>query len=758
MKTNTFYNPKNQYNELLASVPYVNAEDAVLRAHSDEQDAQIDAKFTAEVERLDAEDKALHHKIETFNTIGIILIEETSIDNHFSKKLDEMGEEALKIELSRNIYIIKNDELPNTYEEYVYKYASDPNGEVITKENLPTMVRLGAVDSIMAYDDRLGSVQLVHNIYETFEKLANGDTEAHEELKDNFYEVNLDGEFLYHRPKKGKAVAPCALRSFYDADQEITDSLNLEVNARREAIEAEAAERKASDVEIHEELDAHNTRLSHLEAEVEGKVSEVETEMGFSGSRLDRIEAAIGINHHHCENCGCEHHQCSCEDNKCSCSDADNKCTIYCRLNDAEKDREELNEAIFRLDERVTDEVNRLDEADNNLRDSIEKETVARETADNNLQGEIDELSNELTAEIERATEKETKLDNSITAETAARENADDAIWTEIGDKTLAAEGTIWHEIKDIQDKIGTQDAPHEDTIWERINKNKTELSKEIADEVSRASEKERILEKSIEDESKRAAEAEKSLQSDIEDIFTEIGAKSSTDVNIWKSIHDEISARIAYVDEVAEITLEAAKADSTSKFNDAKEYTEEKAVETKDAAVKSSADYTDKEVSDKIAKAKLDLSDQINTKVSSSEYNAKISEIESAIDVKASSSKVEEIENNLNAVSNELQLLTSQTQFAVHTVLPGNASKTISLPTLIGPTSNVWDLVQISSVVANNETIYPEIIYSGQIEDGKNDNRKVTITFEYGNDDLMEVVLIVSAFKASHYRIIEIA
>jgi hypothetical protein len=160
----------------------------------------------------------------------------------------------------------------------------------------------------------------------------------------------------------------------------------------------------------------------------------------------------------------------------------------------------------------------------------------------------------------------------------------------------------------------------------------------------------------------------------------------------------------------------------------------------------------------EKIDIAKTDLSDQINTKVSSSDYNVKISAIEYAIDTKATTSKVEEVEDTLTAVSNELQLLTSQTQFAVHTVLPGNASKTISLPTLIGPTSNVWDLVQITSVVANNETIYPEIIYSGQIEDGKNDNRKVTITFEHGSDDPMEVVLIVSAFKASHYRIIEIA
>lgn len=1011
MKTNTFYNPKNQYNELLASVPYVNAEDAAIDAKFTSEINRVDERIDAEIEDLEAADQNIHHKIDTLNTIKVKWVNAGRGDNKFSDikeyfvSLIEPSSpyrkdiEELKVELGQTIYIIegKDDSTTSlkTYEEWVCINPDfESHGEKYNNLNIPAMVRLGAVDSILAREDSPGSVQLIHNLY-------------NEEDWSKYFATDYEGN-VTHRPIKGEAVAPCALKAFVEADKEIIGSLELEIAARREAIEAEAAERKTSDTEIHEELNAHNTRLSHLEAEVEGKVSEVENEMGFSGSRLDRIEAAIGINHHHCENCGCDHQHCTCEDNKCSCSDADNKCTIYCRLNDAEKDREELNEAIFSIDKRLVAKAERLDlieaaiginhhhcencgcehehctceddkcscsdiedkctiycrlndieddlethmdtlESHNDRIENLESLTESHSTEIENLKAEDTDIRTDFTNEVSRLDERienakkyiesnkryiqtvESILieekdrsiaeDNSLTVkietESLARETSDNAIWSEIGEKTNAADGTIWKEIKEIQEEIGNQDEPYEDSIWIRIKNNKIVLDSEIAR--STAADTEQVTRIS-------------DLESNVEEIRGEIGNKLSTDINIWHGIHTEINDRKsadsqlskdienalsnakAYADELKTATLSEAAADAKNKADAAKEaaintaandanikaadakleakdyaksYTDEavdnlasslrtemaalettckeytdgiaaetlssakddaatKATAAKDAAINAAANdatskaadakseaistatenaknytdtsiraietsinnaittcntYTDNKVGilsaqvsadiikakeeaistaatdatnkvaaanaenmKNIADAKNELITAINSKVNLSDFENITSNIETRLSSKASESdlsstnlKVEILENNLENLSHGFQHINSQTQFAVRTSLPGKGSKIIQVYNLIGPASNEWDLVTITTVIANNDTIYPEITYSGNIDEGKNDNRTVSITFEHAGAENLPVTLIVSAFKASQHRIIEI-
>lgn len=924
MKTNTFYNPKNQYNELLASVPYVNAEDAAVDAKFTSEINRVDERINTEIEDREAADQNIHHKIETLNTIKVKWINADRGDNKCSNIEDyfvsliepsstfHISEEELKVELGQTIYIIEGKDDVETYEEWICLYPDftqhhiDYNGCKI-----PVMVRLGAVDSILAREESPGSVQLIHNLY-------------NEEDWSKYFATDYEGN-VTHRPIKGEAVAPCALKAFVEADKEIIGSLELEIAARKDAIAAEEVTRAEEDTAI-------KARLDKIEAEIEG--STVEDEIGFQDSRLDRIEAAIGMNHHHCDNCGCEHAHCSCEGDKCSCSDAENKCTIYCRLNDAEDDLQvhmdileshngrienlealteshsteienlKAEDADIRTD--FTNEVNRLDERIGNAEKDIESNKQYIQTVESILNEEKDRSiaeDNSLTAKIE--------------TESLTRETSDNAIWSEIGEKTNAADGTIWKEIKEIQEEIGNQDEPYEDSIWIRIKNNKIVLDSEIAR--STAADAEQVTRISA-------------LENDVEKITDEIGNKLSTDINIWHGIHTEINDRKSadsqlskdienalasakvYADELKTTTLAEAAADAknkadaaqsaaiksaaedaTDKANNAiaeskdyaksytdsavnvlsntlrgemvelekncKEYTDgiaattlnsakidatTKATAAKEAAISAAANdatskaadakseaistatenaknytdtsiraietsinnaittcntYTDNKVGilsgqvsadiikakeeaistaatdatnkvaaanaenmKNIADAKNELITAINSKVNLSDFENITSNIETQLSSKASESdlsstnlKVENLENNLENLSHGFQHINSQTQFAVRTSLPGKGSKVIQVYNLIGPASNEWDLITITTVIANNDTIYPEITYSGNIDEGKNDNRTVSITFEHAGTENLPVTLIVSALKAIEEHIIEI-
>jgi hypothetical protein len=381
MKTNTFYNPKNQYNELLASVPYVNAEDAAVDAKFTSEINRVDERINTEIEDREAADQNIHHKIETLNTIKVKWINADRGDNKCSNIEDyfvsliepsstfHISEEELKVELGQTIYIIEGKDDVETYEEWICLYPDftqhhiDYNGCKI-----PVMVRLGAVDSILAREESPGSVQLIHNLY-------------NEEDWSKYFATDYEGN-VTHRPIKGEAVAPCALKAFVEADKEIIGSLELEIAARKEAVEAEEAARIEEDTTI-------KARLDKIEAEIEG--STVEDEIGFQDSRLDRIEAAIGMNHHHCDNCGCEHAHCSCEGDKCSCSDAENKCTIYCRLNDAEDDLQVHMDTL---------------ESHNGRIENLETLTEKHSTEIENLKAEDADIRTDFTNEVSRLDER----------------------------------------------------------------------------------------------------------------------------------------------------------------------------------------------------------------------------------------------------------------------------------------------------------------------------------------------------------------
>lgn len=470
MKTNTFYNPKNQYNELLASVPYVNAEDAAVDAKFTSEINRVDERINTEIEDREAADQNIHHKIETLNTIKVKWINAGRGDNKFSDikeyfvSLIEPSSpyrkdiEELKVELGQTIYIIdgKDDSTTSlkTYEEWVCINPDfESHGEKYNNLNIPAMVRLGAVDSILAREESPGSVQLIHNLY-------------NEEDWSKYFATDYEGN-VTHRPIKGEAVAPCALKAFVEADKEIIGSLELEIAARKEAVEAEEAARIEEDTTI-------KARLDKIEAEIEG--STVEDEIGFQDSRLDRIEAAIGMNHHHCDNCGCEHAHCTCNDDKCSCSDAKDKCTIYCRLNDIEGDLEEhmniLEEHRERLEnlEEITtlheQEINNLKVEDSAIRTLIGEEVTR---LDEKIDGNVERLDGRINeANINIASNKAyiQAVEEKLTAEEARSKTVDEQLRNDIDEEVA-----IRCELSDYVHHV----------LTENVNENTNEINKHSA-------------------------------------------------------------------------------------------------------------------------------------------------------------------------------------------------------------------------------------------------------------------------------------
>lgn len=918
MKTNTFYNPKNQYNELLASVNYVNAEDSALDKKFTDEIARVDGRIDTETENRDAADNAIHHKIDTFNTIKVKWINADRGDNRWSNIKDyfrslleptaatSVDREALKVELGQTIYIIEGKDDATTWEEWVCQYPNfDQNHEDYEGCKIPVMIRLGAVDSILATADAPGSVRLIHNLYNEVDW-------------SKYFATDYEGN-ISHKPIKGEAVAPCALKAFVDRDNEISDKLSKEISDRenvdtsiRTDINA-ALEKLTSDY-----IAADNTldkRLTSLEVEVGG--STIDDEVDKHDSRLDRIEAAIGMNHQHCDNCGCEHDQCSTHDS-CSCSDATNKCTIYCRLNDAESDlqshmdtleahderieglealtekhtadignlqaedasiRTLIGEEVTRLDDLIKGNVDRLDgridnaevnitenknyiltveerleeeetrskSIDANLREDIDTEVEVRtelsdyvhhvlDTTVSNHSTSINNNANAIDAHGIRITAAESKIGDlqsnlsatdktvsehysqfsaktsefaaAIGTNTNAIANINSDITNRINNKLNSLDVTdaeIVSSISDLETKVDAVDSNLNDrlakaerdinTATSDINTNKADLTALtsriiVAEEKLENHEQTIIANGALTHQNSNAISELNTKLGDAENAITSNTSRiNSSETKIHDAeqniiTHNEritaaegtielLDERVDYL-EINSATKEslqvAQTAAITTATENAKQYTD---VEIGKFSLKLSTDIANAkqeakdavdEANENIALVKADLLSAIDSKVSKETFDTILETKASSNDLAETNNglartdtKLTTVEKDLEDISHELHHLTSQTQFAVRTSIPGAGVKTIQFYNLVGPASNEWDLIRITSVIANKETIYPEIEYSGELTDEKNDERKVEITFEHGGNESLPVTLIVSAFKASEYRIIEI-
>lgn len=315
-RQNKFFNPRNQFDEILASEAYVDTQDKVLEG------------------KIDSVNSSLSNRA-TINVITIVGFND--IYDYLTDRIEKIkrGEtlqtpEEFKVELGQTIYLLPGKDDADKHEEYICRDRETINW-LEEHPSPPPMVRLGAFDSNMAReatetDTGYGSVKLIRNLY------------GHHVDWDNFYEKD-HADKPKDVPVKGQAVAPCALEAFFKADEEIrNDFADEDKRIRLEFEEADAVVRSEfenADTEINNRIDAIITELG-------GQIGDIADEL--DGSRIDMIEEVnetqnteiknikkiIGMGDCCCSD-GCD--SCSCSDD-CECHDIEklNGCSIICKI------------------------------------------------------------------------------------------------------------------------------------------------------------------------------------------------------------------------------------------------------------------------------------------------------------------------------------------------------------------------------------------------------------------------------------------
>lgn len=573
--SNKFYKPKNEYGELLVGQPalekaiadYIAADNKIVNDYKeadellkaeliekiDNADTEInntisdlrteleaaDTEIRESIQSLDnkvvAGDTELDNKIDTFKTITVKVIENDSVESYFQQVIQnkEMTLEELKVELGRTVYILRgsddNISGKTTYEEYVCI-----NPEILDENGRPEMVRLGAVDSILARSEdsskgsRMGSVELVHNLY-------TGD----DEVWGKYFTRNLEGNHI-DEPVPGKAVAPCTLRAFWKADEELRNADIRIENEYKEADEALKSTLESADTQLRVDFEAADTELrtafetadaqltediNNLKAEdtsLSNRIDTIKTELmgtaeaaDYSGSRIDKIEEAIGISG--CPKCGRE-----------ACDHDDptkDQCTIYCRLKDIETDIVDLEGNINNEQERA---IEREDEIETTLSNALTEESDRAVASE-------DEIREALIVEVDRAVAREIEIENNLNAEITRAKSAETVLTTDLNNeitRSTTKDEELTNSIKDINGTIGTHDSSSTKTIWETIDDNfasSTELTE------------------------RKFTEAKNHIDANskaIEDINGTIGDRgSSSTKSVWETIDDNFTENKAFTE-----------------------------------------------------------------------------------------------------------------------------------------------------------------------------------------------------------------
>ncbi|MBR4891095.1 MAG: hypothetical protein IKU15_07405 [Clostridia bacterium] len=259
---------------------------------------------------------------ETANDLSKILhVVKFESKDELNRWISEL-ESATKVkELSRTIALIRQEN--DTYEEYVCVNPDQADGNPLEWD------RLGAVDSIYATHETMGSVQLVHDVTEG--------------TIDTYIDTNIAGDIY---PKKGLAVAPIALKDLYNKHNANVSSINDALVAIEETKNAVEVINKELEIKTNTD-ESTSSRIDTVDATIE------------------HIKDIIGLN-------GC-HSSCSCDTHKCE--DLTNKCTILCRVDENERDisniSESLGREITRLDKVIVENVNTINTTISDIAETV---------------------------------------------------------------------------------------------------------------------------------------------------------------------------------------------------------------------------------------------------------------------------------------------------------------------------------------------------------------------------------------------------
>ena len=467
MKTNTFYNPKNQYGELLASKPYV-----------------------------DNKNNELSDFIKNKASFNIKIIEGDSIEKYFEniwkEPITQDKINKLKIELGQTVYILQGRDDENTglktYEEYICLHPT-----LIGFDKQPEMIRLGAVDSIIARENNFGSVQLIHNLY-------NDNVDWSE-----YYAKNWDGKIDTHTPAPGKAVAPCALRDFYEAD--------INLSADISAVNVNLGE-TISRVENLETLTTGNdAKIKRIIDELGGIIEDNKAEI--TDSRIDKNEELINELR---KVVGLGPHDCNSNSTSCNCGheckfDTEEDCCLICKVNN--------------LDDAVNTNADSLVNLSDALDDFKESTEASLETNTNSI----------LNLETIIGTKRDTTKEQSLSGYVAELDSLTQSLQSQITDNDIDI-SKIYSEIGDpINNNPSNEKSA---SLWANILQNREDI-KDSSNAIKTINDSLEIINNTIPDINTAIQSVTKQIEETedkVTNINKEIGDKTSSDTpdTLWGS------------------------------------------------------------------------------------------------------------------------------------------------------------------------------------------------------------------------------
>lgn len=470
MKTNTFYKPKNEFGDELASKKLLNISiDSLEKKHNDEL-LDLDNKLSNQISNLDAKFDGEISSLENRPTFNFkIANPDVKIEEYIQQRWSECQtveeRETLKIEIGQTIYLRSTG---MGYEEYVCTNPSDIDTDKSVISSDITFNRLGAVQAILASSERPGSVRLKHNLYD--QTADEWNTLVTEETVYGIKNGN-------HLPKEGLAVAPCALYKFVQEDKRIEGDLkNLANEVKHISEEILGVKDDAQTGLQNSRLDAHDTEINRINAKDAEQDTRLELqvfELEDHKNSIDEIKNIIGIT-------GC----CSnCNEEECSCGDCDGSldCTIICKIKSMDDAITSNSDELARIDSEIVriesgvigteirpaidenvESINIINTTIGSKRDTNKNESIF---------GALNELDTRVSQNATDIVTNATRIDNVSQDVTTLRTDS----FKEIGNHPEGAKyanTSLWHKVEEFDNEFNE--------INETINKNVTRIDNSI--------------------------------------------------------------------------------------------------------------------------------------------------------------------------------------------------------------------------------------------------------------------------------------
>lgn len=415
--SNTFYKPKNELGQLLASESFVSNEIN-----------KLDDKLSNIIGDLEHEITGGVNQITGRPSINVEIISHgTSIEEYLRLLWQNCKNEeeriTLKTKIGRTLYL--RPALPDAssgYEEYICINPADIRVENTIFGSDIIFDRLGSAEASLATSKRAGSVKLVPSLY---------DISSDEWASYSFAETIAGVPTGKYLPVDGVGVAPMALRAFVN---KIKDTEAKVTNAEQ-WIDRTSSWISETDTKISDILDILNDDENNTDPS---------SRLNIIESDITNIENIIGINGC-CAICGEKGCSCNCEGDTNSLD-----CSIICKINSLEEGLTDNSDQIASLGSDVNQILNDINEINNNINSSDE--------LINNTINSINELESIIGIK-----------DSSLIADT---------IWGQIKQENIAST-TLNNIINDIKTEIGTSSnaADHDGTLYSRIKQNKADIA-----------------------------------------------------------------------------------------------------------------------------------------------------------------------------------------------------------------------------------------------------------------------------------------